>query len=66
MNTRTIYYIDKTEDPLELEVELALSRTPRQNLEAFCETVIANYAMMGIDVINYPVKRVIYYLDDEY
>lgn len=65
MNTRTIYYINEKEDYLEHEIALALSRTPNQNLETFCRTVVANYAMMNIDVVNYPVKRVIYYLEDE-
>ena len=65
MNTRTIYYIDEKEGYLVDEVALALKRTLDQNLEAYCETVIANYAMMNIDVVNYPVTRVIYYLEDE-
>jgi len=65
MNTRTIYYIDEKEGYLVHEVALALNRTLDQNLEAYCETVIANYAMMNIDVVNYPVTRVIYYLEDE-
>jgi len=65
MNTRTIYYIDEEENILDQEVAIARSRTLDQNLAAFCETVIANYAMMGIDVVNHPVKRVIYYLEDE-
>lgn len=65
MNTRTIYYIDEKEDYLVDEVALALTRTLDQNLESFCETVIANYAMMNIDVVNYPVIRKIYYIEDE-
>ena len=52
MNTRTIYYIDENEDFLNDEVVLALSRTLDQNLRTFCKTVIANYAMMNIDVVN--------------
>lgn len=65
MNTRTIYYIDEKEDYLDNEVMLALTRTLDENLGKYYETVTANYAMMGIDVVNYPVKRVIYYLEDE-
>ena len=65
MNTRTIYYIDEKEDYLANEVAWALTRTLDQNLETFCITIVANYAMMNIDVVNYPVKRVIYYLKDE-
>ncbi|MCK5209571.1 MAG: hypothetical protein KAQ79_16165 [Cyclobacteriaceae bacterium] len=65
MNTRTIYYIDENEDYLDAEVELAISRTMEENFEAYCETLIANYAMMNIYVVDYPVKREIYYIDDE-
>ena len=65
MNTRTIYYIDENEDYLDIEVEIALSRTLEKNFEAYCETIIANYALMNIDVVNYPVKREIYYIGDE-
>ncbi|MCK5101203.1 MAG: hypothetical protein KAR17_00255 [Cyclobacteriaceae bacterium] len=65
MNTRTIYYIDENEDYLDAEVELAISRTMEENFEAYCETLIANYAMMNIYVVDYPVKRDIYYIDDE-
>ncbi len=65
MDTRSIYYINEKEDPLSIEVELALSRSMEKNFEAYCEAIIANYAMMNIDVVNYPVKRDIYYKDDE-
>ena len=65
MNTRTIYYIDKNEDYLDAEVELAISRTLEEKFEAYCETIIANYAMMNIDVVDYLVKREIYYIEDE-
>jgi len=66
MSTRTIYYIDENEDPMDRVVELALSRTPEENLKAYCEVIIANYAMMGIDVVNHPVTRKIYYIEDEH
>lgn len=65
MATRTIYYIDDREDPLDMEVEEALARTPEENLALFCEVVAANYTMMGIDVLRLPVERKIYYLDEE-
>ncbi len=65
MNTRTIYYIDENEDYLDAEVELAISRTMEENFEAYCETLIANYAMMNIYVVDYPVKREIYFIEDE-
>ncbi len=65
MDTRTIYYINEKEDYIENEVQLALTKSPDENFESFCETLVANYAMMNIDVINYSVKREIYYLEDE-
>lgn len=65
MNTRTIYYIDENKDYLANEVAWALTRTLDQNLESFCATIIANYAMMNIDVSTYPVTREIYYIEDE-
>ena len=65
MQTRTIYYIDENLDYLDEEVQLALSRTKEENLSLFCRTLISNYAMMDIDVINYPVKRYIQFIKDE-
>jgi hypothetical protein len=65
MDTRTIYYVDENLDNLDEEVELALSRSHEENLRLFCETLISNYAMMNIDVINYPVKREIQFIEDE-
>ena len=65
MNTRSIYYIDKKETVLDREVDTAIVRTLEQNLVAYCELINSNYAMMGIDVLQYPVKRKIYYLDNE-
>lgn len=65
MNTRTIYYIDENVDYLDEEVQLALSRTREENLSLFCETLISNYAMMDIYVINHPVKRDIQFVKDE-
>ena len=65
METRSIYYIDEELDYLDEEVQLALSRSHDENFQLFCETVVANYAMMNIDVLNYPVKREIRYLEDE-
>jgi hypothetical protein len=65
VDTRTIYYIDDNEDPLEVEVNLALNRTPEENLRLYCEVIAANFVMMGIDVMNYPAERNIYYIEDE-
>ncbi len=66
MNTRKIDYIDQNEDLLDIEVEQALARTMEENFRVYCELIISNYAMAGIDVLNYPVKREIYYIEDEY
>jgi hypothetical protein len=65
MDTRTIYYVDENLDYLDKEVQLALSRTDEDNLKLFCETLISNYALLNIDVINYPVKREIRFIEDE-
>ncbi len=65
MNTRTIYYIDENEDHLDAEVKIASSRTLNENLKAYCEAIQANYAMMNIDLANYPVEREIYYIEDD-
>jgi len=65
MDTRTIYYVDENLDYLDKEVQLALSRSDEDNLKLFCETIISNYALLNIDVINYPVKREIRFIEDE-
>jgi hypothetical protein len=65
MDTRTIYYVDENLDYLDEEVQLALSRSDEDNLKLFCETLISNYALLNIDVINYPVKREIRFIEDE-
>ena len=65
MDTRTIYYVDEKLDYLDQEVQLALSRSDEDNLKLFCETLISNYALLNIDVINYPVKREIRFIEDE-
>lgn len=66
METRTIAYIDPNEDILDIEVETAANRSMEENLMAYCEFIIANYAMAEIDVLNYPVSREIYYVEHEY
>ncbi|HYG39820.1 MAG TPA: hypothetical protein VD908_14435 [Cytophagales bacterium] len=65
MNTRQIKYIDEEEDTLELEVEWAINRSMEDCLIEYCKHIISNYAIAGIDVINFPIKRNIYYLDNE-
>ncbi len=64
MKTRNIGYIDPNEDPLDIEVDIALKSIMAERFRAFCEMIAANYAMIQIDVVNYPVKREIYYIED--
>ena len=65
MENRNIYYIDETKDPLDTEIEVALDSNIEENLQKYFSHIIANYAMYGIDVINYPISREIYYVADE-
>jgi len=65
MKSRKIQYADPDEDHLQTEVELALKRTMEARFKAYCDTIAALYAMSGIDVVNYPVKRVISFKEDE-
>ena len=46
-------------------MDIAITRSESENLTFYCESIIANYAMMNIDVVNYPVSREIYFMDDE-
>ena len=64
MNTRTIRYVDPDEDILQEEVDFALTKTMEERFKIYCDVVVANFAMAGIDVVNYPVKRVIAYADE--
>lgn len=64
MNTRTISYINPDEDLLEIEVDLAVNRSMEQNFLVYCEHIVANYAMAGIDVVNYSISKEIYYIDE--
>jgi hypothetical protein len=36
-----------------------------ENFRAYCETIVALYAMAEIDVVNYPIKRVFAYADEQ-
>jgi len=65
MNTRQISYIDPEENLLEIEAEQALIRGLVENFKVYCDLIVANYAIAGIDVLNYPSKREIYYIEDE-
>lgn len=65
MNTRKIKYIEPEEDVLEQEVDWAVSLSLEERLTEYCKHIIRNYAIAGIDVLNFPVKRNIYYIEDE-
>ncbi len=65
MNSREIQYADPEEDILQIEVDIALNRTMEENFKAYCDTIVALYAMAEIDVENYPVKRVIAYAGEQ-
>ena len=64
MNTRKIAYIDSTEDTLQKEVDWAIRHSLQERFQIFCDHIVLNYLLAGIDVLNYPVKRVIYYIED--
>ena len=65
MNTRTIKYADPNEDLLQIEVDLALNQSMEERFKAYCDTIVALYAMAEIDVVKYPIKRVISYVNEE-
>ena len=65
MNIRPIKYIDPEEDALEQEAIWALSLSMEERLTEYCKHIIRNYAIAGIDVMNFPVKRDFYYIEDE-
>ncbi len=65
MNTRQIKYIEPEEDILEQEVDWAVKHSMEQRLFEYCKHIIRNYAAAGIDVRNFPVKRIIYYIENE-
>ena len=64
-NTRTIRYADPDEDILQEEVDTALTQTMEERFKTYCDVVVANFAMAGIDVVNYPIKKVIAYGDEQ-
>ena len=64
MDSRKIQYADPEEDMLQIAVDIALNRTMEENFKAYCDTIVALYAMAEIDVENYPVKRIIAYAEE--
>ena len=65
MNTRQIKYIEPEEDTLQQEVDWAVNHGMEHRLTEYCKHIIRNYAVAGIDVRNFPVKRIIYYIENE-
>lgn len=65
IKTRQIKYIEPEEDTLQQEVIWAANLSMEQCFAEYCKHIIRNYAMAGIDVLNFPVKRHIYYIEDE-
>ena len=66
MNThsRTIAYANSEEDVLQKEVDVALAQPMEKHLQIYCYIVRFNFALMGIDVSTYKVKRTIAYADE--
>lgn len=53
------------EDELDIEVNIAVKTNRSEGFKAYCNVIAANYAMMQIDVVDFPIKREIYYMEDE-
>lgn len=64
MNPRTIRYVNPDEDILQEEVNFALTKTMEERFKVYCDVVVANFAMAGIDIVNHPGERVIAYADE--
>jgi hypothetical protein len=65
MNTRKISYIDPDEDYLQKEVDWAI-RTPfEERFKVFCNHIQTVYGFAGIDVMDYPIIKTIYYISDD-
>lgn len=62
--TRTIAYIDDSEDLMEQEVSLALTKTMMENLADYCKLVRSLCAMSSIDTLNYSPDKSIYYINE--
>ena len=64
MKTRKIKYIEPNEDLLQKEVDWALTISMEERLRTYCQHIAANYSLAGINVYNYPVSKVIYYIPE--
>ena len=61
---KKIKYIEPNEDLLQKEVDWALSTSMEERLRTFCQHIATNYSLAGINVHNYPVRKVIYYITE--
>lgn len=63
-NSRTIGYIDDNEDPMDIEIELALKSSMEENIERFMKLIASLAAMSGVNIYELPKSRTIYYIED--
>jgi len=65
-STRTIYYIDESENSVDQEVSLAMGKTMNENLAEYCKLIRMLFAMSNIETVNYQSDKSIYYISDEH
>ena len=65
MKTRSITYIEEDEDLIALEVIRASKKSIEENLLEYFDTIVAQCAMMGVDVNNSSNTRKIYFIDEQ-
>ncbi|MEQ8904783.1 hypothetical protein [Ekhidna sp.] len=65
MKTRSIAYIESDEDLIEIEVEEALKRPLGDNLKQYFKSIAALCAMAGVDIMNPPNSRKIYFSEED-
>jgi len=65
LNTRKIEYIDSDEDVLQKEVDWAVTQTMDQLFAVYCRHIASSCAMAGIDVLNHPSSKNIYYIEED-
>ena len=64
--SRKIAYIDENEDPLDIEVDLALKSSMEENLRRYVKLIASLAAMSGINIYKLPRDLRIYYLEDDH
>ena len=65
MKHRNIYFIEDEKRLAEQDIAYAAQQSMDQNFSNYLDVIRANYAMMNIDVIHFPVKRVISYIETD-